>query len=77
MKKILLLLAKGFETYEASVFIDVFAWNSVYGNKYIELMTCGITKEIKSTFNLHVKTDILVKDVNADNIRKLMGFIKS
>jgi len=29
MKKVLLLLADGFETYEASVFIDVIGWNQV------------------------------------------------
>lgn len=33
MKNILLLLAKGFETYEASVFIDVFGWNLTEGDR--------------------------------------------
>lgn len=30
MKKILLLLANGFEIYEAGTFIDIIGWNSVY-----------------------------------------------
>ena len=33
MKKVLLLLADGFETFEASVFIDVIGWNLVEGDK--------------------------------------------
>ena len=32
MKKVLLLLADGFEIYEASVFIDVIGWNLVEGD---------------------------------------------
>ena len=32
MKKILLLLANGFEAYEASVFTDVFGWNRSRGD---------------------------------------------
>jgi 4-methyl-5(b-hydroxyethyl)-thiazole monophosphate biosynthesis len=33
MKKVLLFLTKGFETYEASVFIDIFGWNLIEGDK--------------------------------------------
>ena len=47
MKKVLLLLADGFETFEASVFIDVIGWNLVEGDKSTELFTCGLKKEIK------------------------------
>jgi len=34
MKRVLLLLANGFETYEASVFIDVLGWNLVDGETW-------------------------------------------
>ena len=51
MKKILLLLADGFETFEASVFIDVIGWNLVLGDGSTELFTCGLQKEVKSSFN--------------------------
>lgn len=67
MKKILLLLANGFEIYEASAFIDIIGWNSVYGDKSIELVKCGLNKELKSSFNLSVKTDILINEVNVDD----------
>ena len=50
MKKILLLLAEGFETLEASVFIDVIGWNLTEGDGTTQLFTCGVNKEIKSSF---------------------------
>ncbi len=70
MKKVLLLLAKGFETYEASVFIDVIGWNYTGGDKSTELYSCGLTKEICSTFNQkiivdHLHTEIDVSEFDA------------
>ena len=50
MKKVLLLLAEGFEVFEASVFIDVFGWNLVEGDNSTQLFTCGLRKEINSSF---------------------------
>ncbi len=44
MKKVLLLLADGFEIFEASVFIDVIGWNHVEGDRNTELFTCGLKK---------------------------------
>ena len=63
MKKILLLLADGFEIYEASVFIDVIGWNLVEGDKSTQLFTCGLRKEIKSSFNQRFIVDYLVGDI--------------
>lgn len=42
MKKILLLLANGFESYEASVFTDVFGWNLYEGDQSTELVSVGL-----------------------------------
>ncbi len=44
MKKILLLLANGFEILEAGVFTDVLGWNLVEGSEDTEVYTCGIIK---------------------------------
>jgi protein deglycase len=63
MKKILLLLADGFETFEASVFIDVIGWNLVEGDCSTELFTCGLKKEIKSSFNQRFIVDYLISDI--------------
>ena len=47
MKKIVLLLANGFEMYEASVFIDVFGWNNSFGQKDTKLFFMRLAKGIK------------------------------
>jgi 4-methyl-5(b-hydroxyethyl)-thiazole monophosphate biosynthesis len=64
MKKVLLLLADGFETIEASVFIDVIGWNLVEGDCTTELFTCGLRKEIKSSFNQRFIVDYLINDID-------------
>jgi protein deglycase len=64
MKKVLLLLADGFEIYEASVFIDVIGWNLVEGDNSTLLFTCGLRKEIKSSFNQRFIVDHLVSDID-------------
>ena len=64
MKKVLLLLANGFETFEASVFIDVMGWNLVEGDRTTELFTCGLKKEIKSSFNQRFIVDYLIDEIN-------------
>jgi 4-methyl-5(b-hydroxyethyl)-thiazole monophosphate biosynthesis len=66
MKKVLLLLANGFEILEASVFIDVIGWNLVDGDHSTELFSCGLTKEVRSSFNQRFIVDYLVGEVNAD-----------
>jgi 4-methyl-5(b-hydroxyethyl)-thiazole monophosphate biosynthesis len=70
MKKVLLLLIEGFETYEASVFIDVIGWNLVDGDHQTRLYTCGLKREVKSSFDQrmvvdHLLDEIAVKDWDA------------
>ncbi len=64
MKKVLLLLAEGFETFEASVFIDVIGWNLVEGDHSTELFTCGLKKEIRTSFNQRFIVDYLVEETD-------------
>jgi protein deglycase len=66
MKRILLLLADGFEIYEASVFIDVMGWNLTEGDGSTELVTCAMRKEIKSSFNQKFTVDYLIEDIDTD-----------
>jgi 4-methyl-5(b-hydroxyethyl)-thiazole monophosphate biosynthesis len=65
-KKILVFLAKGFETMEFSVFIDVLGWaRNDYGhNLYVE--TCGFTDKVISTFNVPVIVDKTIGEIKAD-----------
>lgn len=71
MKKILLLLADGFEIFEASAFIDVFGWNSIDGDKSTKLYTCGLRKELKSTFDQKVIVDFTIDEINVDEFSAL------
>jgi 4-methyl-5(b-hydroxyethyl)-thiazole monophosphate biosynthesis len=71
MKKILLLLADGFEIFEASVFIDVIGWNLVEGDHSTKLFTCGLKKEINSSFDQRFMVDYLIDDVEIDSFDAL------
>jgi 4-methyl-5(b-hydroxyethyl)-thiazole monophosphate biosynthesis len=71
MKRVLLLLADGFESFEASVFIDVIGWNLVDGDGTTELFTCGLKKEIISSFKQRFIVDYLISDVNIDSFDAL------
>ena len=64
MKKVLLLLASGFETYEASVFIDVIGWNLEEGDGSTQLFTCGLSKEIKSSFDQRFTVDFVADEID-------------
>ena len=65
-KKVLVFLAKGFETMEFSAFIDVLGWaRNDYGhNLFVD--TCGFTDKVLSTFNVTVLVDKTIGEINAD-----------
>jgi 4-methyl-5(b-hydroxyethyl)-thiazole monophosphate biosynthesis len=67
MKKVLLLLADGFEIFEASVFFDVLGWNLVEGDGSTRVVVCGIHKQIKSTFGATLVAEITADEVNIDD----------
>ncbi len=67
MKKVLLLLAEGFEIFEASAFIDVMGWNLLEGSKNTQLYSCGLKREIKSTFNQKFVVDFLIDEINVND----------
>ena len=71
MKNVLLLLADGFEVFEASVFIDVIGWNLVEGDGTTELFTCGLKKEIKTSFNQRFIVDYLIDDIDIESFDAL------
>jgi len=65
--KVLLFLAKGFETMEFSVFVDVMGWaRSDYGCD-ISVDTCGFQKQVVSTFGVPVLVDKLMEEISADD----------
>ena len=71
MKKVLLLLADGFETFEASVFIDVIGWNLEEGDGSTQLFSCGLRKEIKSSFNQRFIVDYVAEEIDVNQFDAL------
>jgi len=57
--------------YEASVFIDVIGWNLTSGNGKTQLFTCGLKKQVRSTFNQTLVVDYLVDEVSPDEFDAL------
>ena len=48
---------------EASPFIDVMGWARNDFGYDVDVVTCGVTKEVVSTFGLHILVDILLDEV--------------
>lgn len=64
--KILLFLAKGFETMEFSVFVDVMGWARNDYQYDVPVVTCGFHKQVMSTFNIPVIVDKTIDEINVD-----------
>ncbi|MBD8497400.1 DJ-1/PfpI family protein [Paenibacillus arenosi] len=71
MKKVLLLLADGFEAVEASVFTDVLGWNKWEGNRATELITVGLRQQIKSTWNFTILVERVVSEIDLEDFDAL------
>lgn len=70
-KKVLVFLAKAFETMEFSVFIDVIGWARVCYGHGLFVETCAFTKEVISTFNVLVRVDKTIEEINVDEYAAL------
>lgn len=65
-QKVLVFLAKGFETMEFSAFIDVLGWaRNDYGHPLF-VDTCGFTNKVVSTFHIPVLVDKTIGEINVD-----------
>ena len=64
---VLLLLAKGFETMEMSVFIDVLGWARNDFGIDVHVTTCGFTKTVVSTFGVPMIVDTLIDEVRPED----------
>jgi 4-methyl-5(b-hydroxyethyl)-thiazole monophosphate biosynthesis len=71
MKKVLLFLSQGFEEYEASVFTDILGWSRTYGLEPVDVVTVGLRKKIKCTWNLSVEPEYLLDEINSDQFDAL------
>ena len=65
--RVLLFLAKGFETMEFSVFVDVMGWaRNDYGCD-ITVDTCGLQKQVVSTFGVPVIVDRTLDEIHIND----------
>ncbi|GAA0417268.1 MAG: DJ-1/PfpI family protein [Bacillota bacterium] len=64
MKKVLLLLADGFEAYEASVFTDVLGWNQLEGDGSTAVTSVGLHPTLQATWNFQVTPEKLVEEID-------------
>lgn len=71
MKNVLLLLAEGFEVYEASAFVDVMGWNLLEGDGSTRLFSCGRTRELGSSFGQRAVVDLLLSEVDPSGFAAL------
>ena len=62
--KVLLFCNKGFETMEFAPFVDVFGWANSSFNYDVEIVTCGFTKEVISTFNIPIIVDKTIDEID-------------
>ncbi len=70
-KKVLVFLAKAFEIMEFSVFIDIIGWARVVYGHGLFVETCAFTKEVISTFNVPVRVDKTIEEINVDEYAAL------
>jgi 4-methyl-5(b-hydroxyethyl)-thiazole monophosphate biosynthesis len=64
MKRVLLLLADGFEAYEAAAFTDVLGFATAFGDEEIEVVTVAMHPEIRCTFGFRVVPELLLDDAS-------------
>lgn len=64
--KVLVFCAKGFETMEFSVFIDVLGWARNDFGHDIKVETCGFSKQITSTFNVTIIADKTIDEIDVN-----------
>ncbi|MCL9998855.1 MAG: DJ-1/PfpI family protein [Erythrobacter sp.] len=70
-KRVLLLLAEGFEPLEAAGFTDVLGWANIDGDEPIELVSAGLRPCLRATFGFSVMPDALVSDLDLDSFDAL------
>lgn len=65
--KILLFCAKGFETMEFSVFVDIMGWARNDYHYPVEVETCGFTKTVLSAFHIPIIADRTIDEISVND----------
>ncbi len=70
-KKILLLLADGFEPLEAAGFTDVMGWANLDGEALIETVSAALHDTVHATFAYRVQPDMLLSQIDVSEFDAL------
>lgn len=65
-KRVLLLLADGFELLEAAGFTDVLGWANLDGDTPIEVVSAGLRSPLKTTFGFGAVPDVLAAELDLE-----------
>ncbi|AUM72756.1 DJ-1 family protein [Pseudomonas fluorescens] len=71
MKKVLMLLANGVEPMEMAAFTDILGWADLLGDEKIELVMAGLRPEIVSTFDITIRPNRMLADVDLNEFDAL------
>lgn len=71
-KNVLILLAQGFEAFEASVFTDVFGWAGTVCRLPVKTVTAGLRSPIDCVWNFRVVPDMSIRDVRLEEFSALV-----
>ena len=65
--RILLFCCRGFEMMEFAPFVDVMGWAKTDYNLDVEVVTGGFTEIVNSAFNVPIKVDVGLDDIEVDD----------
>ena len=71
-KRVLILLASGFEVMEAGCFTEVFGWASLYNPISFEQLSVGLRSPVKTTFGFDVRPEKLLSHINLEDFDALV-----
>lgn len=71
VKKVLMLLANGIEPMEMAAFTDILGWADLLGEENIQLVMAGLRPEITSTFDVIIRPNKLLADLDLDEFDAL------
>jgi protein deglycase len=71
-KRVLILLANGFEVMEAACFTEVFGWASIYGDSRFDQLSVGLRSPIRTTFGFDVLPESLLAEIDPGDFDALV-----
>ena len=71
-KRVLILLANGFEVMEAACFTEVLGWASIYGDGQFDQLSVGLRSPLKTTFGFDVLPERLLNEINVEDFDALV-----